>query len=160
MFYNLTATAYMAGGTLWSNTSDARIKNVVGEYEPGLDEVLQLRPIRYTFKGNDTWVNDLAAHPMGEDGVELEPVLSKTGAAPYPGSTHYDYAVEQKEFVGFIAQEVEAILPGAVTRRKGYIDGQEVSDMRDLNLHELLFALVNSVKTLAARVEELEAARG
>ena len=158
--YNATATAYMAGGTLWQNTSDARIKNVVGEYTLGLNEVLQLRPIRYTFKGNDTWTDDLAAHPLGSDGKELEPVLSKTGAAPYPGSHHHDYAKEGREFVGFIAQEVETILPGAVSKRKGYIDGQEVSDMRDLNLHELLFALVNSVKSLKAEIDELKGAQG
>ena len=45
-----------------------------------------------------------------------------------------------------------------VTRNTGYIDGQEVTDLRDLNTSELIFALVNAVKTLAARVEALEAA--
>ena len=158
--YNTTANAYMAGGTLWSNTSDERIKNVVGEYTLGLDEVLQLRPIRYTFKGNDTWTERVDSEPFNIEGNYREPRAAKELSAPYPASHHHDYAKEGREFVGFIAQEVETILPGAVTQRKGYIDGQEVSDMRDLNLHELLFALVNSVKSLKAEIDELKGAQG
>ena len=52
---NLTVgiQAYKPGGGSWAATSDIRIKNVVGEYERGLEAVLQLRPVIYTYKGND-----------------------------------------------------------------------------------------------------------
>jgi hypothetical protein len=38
----------------------------------------------------------------------------------------------------------------------GYIDGATVDDLRSLDTTPLIFALVNAVKTLAARVEALE----
>jgi hypothetical protein len=52
---NLTVgiQAYKPGGGSWAATSDIRIKDVVGEYERGLEAVLQLRPVIYTYKGND-----------------------------------------------------------------------------------------------------------
>ena len=45
-------TAFKPGGGVWGTLSDARIKTVTGEYEPGLDEVLQLRPVTYRYKSN------------------------------------------------------------------------------------------------------------
>lgn len=45
--------AFKTGGGSWAATSDIRIKNIVGEYERGLEAVLQLRPVIYTYKGND-----------------------------------------------------------------------------------------------------------
>ena len=80
--------------------SDARIKTVTGEYEPGLDEVLQLRPVTYVYKGNDT---------PTEDGM----------------SPHWHAAQSGKEFVGFVAQELERIMPGMVSQHAGFIDGEE-----------------------------------
>ena len=46
-------SAFKPGGGPWATLSDARIKTVTGEYETGLDKVLQLRPVTYTYKGND-----------------------------------------------------------------------------------------------------------
>jgi hypothetical protein len=119
--------AYKPGGGPWINSSDARIKTVQGPYELGLNEILDLKPVVYRFKGND-------AAPGKQ---------SRTAA--------------DRSFVGLVAQEVESVFPGMVTRRKGHIDGREVDDLRDLDTNELIFALVNAVKTLAAEVAELKA---
>ena len=123
------SSAAKPGGGSWANSSDARIKTVERPYTLGLDEVLKLDPIVYRFKGND-------AEPGKKS--QLEQVLGQP-------------------FVGLAAQDVEAIFPGMVSRREGYIDGQAVSDLRSLDTSELIFALVNAVKTLSARVEALEA---
>jgi len=146
--------AYRGGPTTWDTTSDSRIKNVQGDYTAGLDEVLQLRPVTYTFKGNDTPTENLSK--VGPDGSTT---MQSGGAAPYSASAHYRQAEAQTPFVGLIAQEVETIFPDMVTLTDGYIDGAPVDDLRSLNTSELIFALVNAVKTLAARVEALEAAR-
>ena len=50
-----------------------------------------------------------------------------------------------------------AIFLGMVSRRDGWVDGQAIPDLRILDTSELIFSLVNAVKTLAARVKELEA---
>ena len=109
-------SAFKPGGGAWQSLSDARIKTVTGEYEAGLDEVMQLRPVTYRYK---------------------------TGA--------------DREFVGLVAQEVEQVLPGMVSQQKGFIDGEEVTDLRTLDTTELVFALVNCVKQLKAEIEELKA---
>jgi hypothetical protein len=132
LYANGTGVASKVGGGSWTAASDERIKTVLSDYKGGLDEVLQLDPVVYVYKGND----------------------GPAGASP-----HAHVAESGTAFVGLIAQAAEAILPGMVTKTAGIIDGVEVEDFRQLDATELVFALVNAVKTLAARVAELEAAR-
>ena len=127
--FGITGQAYKPGGGSWLNSSDARIKTVERGYELGLDQILRLEPVVYRFKGNDA----------------------------APGKASKMERVRDKSFVGLVAQDVESIFPGMVTQRKGYVDGQEVDNFRDLDTSELIFALVNAVKTLAAEVQELKA---
>jgi hypothetical protein len=152
--FNTNVEAYKPGGGVWQALSDARIKNVLGDYDSGLDDILALHPVRFTYKGNDT----LAA--PGEVSKAQNPDVPVTKEAlvvPYPDSGHYHVAKSAKEFVGFIAQEVEALFPEMVRQRPGYIDGVLVNDVRDLDTGPLIFALVNSIKELHARIEALEA---
>jgi hypothetical protein len=127
--FGITGQGYKPGGGSWANSSDARIKTVERPYALGLDEIMKLEPVVYRFKGND-------AEPGKKSKLER---------------------VRGKPFVGLVAQDVEAVFPGMVTKRAGYVDGKAVDDLRDLDASELVYALVNAVKTLAARVQELEA---
>lgn len=154
-FYNVNSqlimfggdgSAYKPGGGSWTAPSDARIKTVESDYALGLDELLQLRPVVYRYKGNDT------GEPLNEEHART----TAEGSAPYPASQHYALAKAGKPHVGLIAQEVEAIFPGTVKQIAGYIDGEPVTDLRQLDTSEFLFALINAVKTLNARVAELE----
>jgi Chaperone of endosialidase len=130
-----TATAYKVGGGPWAASSDARIKDVVDEYHGGLEAILGLTPVVYTYKGND---GDPAAAERGlKSGAELE---------------------AGREFVGLVAQDVEPVMPEMVRKVAGFIDGIAVDDFRTLDTGPLIFALVNAVKTLAARVAALEEA--
>jgi len=129
----ITGTATKPGGGAWTATSDARIKDVLGDYTHGLAQVMQLLPVRYTFKGN----------------------YSKQATGPLP---HQQLAEEQREFVGLIAQQAEVPMPEMVTTEVGFIDGKPVADLRVLDTTALVFALVNACKELAARVAALEGA--
>ena len=120
------------GGGPWVAVSDARIKTVTGDYKGGLGEVLQLEPVEYAYKGNDA---------SGDN-----PAMK--GHA----------SVKDRTFVGLVAQAVETVMPEMVTKGAGWIDGKKVSDMRSLDTTPLMFALVNAIKTLAARVAALETA--
>jgi hypothetical protein len=130
-----TGNAIKSGGGAWLAASDARIKTVQGGYTLGLDEVLRLRPVVYTYKGNDS------------------------SAIDQP-SAHARVAADRTPFVGLVAQEVESIFPGMVSQREGYIDGQKVADLRDVDTSQLIFALVNAVKSLKAEVDQLRADAG
>jgi hypothetical protein len=125
----INGQAYKPGGGSWANSSDARIKTIEARYELGLDEILKLDPVVYRFMGNDAAAGGVSRHA----------------------------AIKNQSFVGLVAQEVEAIFPGMVSKTKGWIDGQEVDDFRRIDASELVYALINAVKTLAARVEALEA---
>jgi hypothetical protein len=124
--------ALKPGGGPWGTLSDERIKTVTGEYEAGLDEVLQLRPVTYVYKGND------ARTAKGE-------------------SPNRHAAQSGQQFVGFVAQELEQIFPTMVSQHEGFIDGQEVTDLRGVDTTELIYALVNCVRQLKAEIEEMKA---
>lgn len=49
--------AYKPGGGVWTASSDARLKDIKGDYERGLEDVLALRPVMFEYK---------AGNPRGE----------------------------------------------------------------------------------------------
>jgi hypothetical protein len=103
--YNLhvVGTAGLSTGTAWTNASDIRLKDIHGDYEYGLDEVLKLHTVRYSYKKDN---------PLG-----LPSEFQKTG---------------------FIAQEVQKIIPDAVKKRDdGYLE---------LNVDPIHWAVVNAIK--------------
>jgi len=68
----VTGSAGKPGGGLWVDSSDARIKTVLGDYNSGLTEINQLNPVRYTFKGNDK-PRDTEQEFIGLVAQEVEP---------------------------------------------------------------------------------------
>lgn len=59
--------------------------------------------------------------------------------------------------VGFIAQELQAILPGTVSATPGKL-GEEETDVLGVNIHECLMHAILAIKQLKAKVEALELA--
>jgi hypothetical protein len=61
---------------------------------------------------------------------------------------------------GFIADEVEPVMPEMVSTQAGKLDAadEEETDIQTLDQSNLILALVNAVKELAARVDAVEAA--
>jgi hypothetical protein len=106
---HVVGTAGLSSGTSWTNASDLRLKDIQGNYEYGLNEILQLHTVRYNYKKDN---------PLG-----LPSDLSKTG---------------------FIAQEVEKVIPEAVTTRQdGYLE---------LNVDPIHWAVVNAIKDLYGKI--------
>jgi hypothetical protein len=123
---------FQNGGGAWQALSDERIKTVQGDYDIGLKELVALRPVRYVYRGNEA----------------LESRGLSMGAQP---------ATRGKTFVGLVAQEAEGVFPGIVGKMAAFIDGNPVSDLRTLDMTPLTFALINAVKALLGRIEQLEA---
>jgi hypothetical protein len=102
---HVVGTAGLSTGTAWTNASDARLKDIHGEYEYGLNEILKLHTVRYSYKKDNP--------------LQLPSDFQKTG---------------------FIAQEVQKVIPDAVSKRKdGYLE---------LNVDPIHWAVVNAVKEL------------
>ena len=108
---NLTIAglAYKPGGGTWTNSSDARLKDITGPYERGLAEIAALQPVRYHYA-----------------------VGNARGHDPEP------------EYVGFIAQQAQAVFPEAVSEgADGYLD---------FNMHAVNVAMVNAIQTLGEQI--------
>ena len=86
-----------------------------------------------------------------EEVLGLNPVVYR-----YKGNDGDAHDPSQRR-VGLIAQDVEHVMPDMVTLSEGTIDGKPVNDLRRLDTSELIYALVNSVKELTARIRVLEA---
>ena len=134
----ISNNGYKPGGGVWADSSDSRIKDVLGDYEHGLAQIKQLNPVRYVFKGNMS----LQAPKEGE-----------------PLSFAHQNALD-RTFIGLVAQDVEPVMPEMVTQVEAYINSAKVNDLRMLDGNALTYALINAVKELAARVETLEAQLG
>jgi hypothetical protein len=132
-----SAHGYQAGGGSWLALSDARIKTETGAYAEGLDQIRALRPVLYRYKGNDA--------------------LGRNVDGQQQPSMHAQAAAQGTRYVGLIAQEAETVMPGMVGHRQGWIDGEEVEDLRTLDNSELVYALINAVKQLAEQIERIEA---
>src|SRR6185295_14206470 len=75
------AVATKASGTAWVAASDERIKNVTGDYQPGLAEIIALQPKRFTYKGNET------QYAPGTDFDDpTAPIPEEVRTAPYVDS--------------------------------------------------------------------------
>jgi hypothetical protein len=150
-----------SGGTAWIVTSDARIKNVTGDYTSGLDAVCALKPIRFTYKGNNTHappshfsdtINGQEEKPEGYDEI-----IKTQPSVPYGNSMNAGPAKAGTEYIGLVAQDAEQSMPELFLKEKGYIDGVAVDDMRNADYSPLIFALVNAVKELNAEIVALKA---
>lgn len=81
--------------------------------------------------------------------VGLRPVVYRyNDASGYP--TDHDY-------VGLVGQEAELVMPELVTHMPGMVDDTPVGDLRVVDPSALVYALINAVKELSARVAALEA---
>jgi len=148
--------AWKPGGGSWADSSDARIKNVEGNYASGLAEIVTLNPVLFTFKGNDTVGQQAPTNRIGPPSEDDEAEDLEAIAAPYANSPHYKVATEGVTYIGLIAQECEAAFPEMVSLHEGTIDGEPVTDLRGLDITPLHFAMINAFKEINSRLETLE----
>ena len=111
--------------TAWQTTSDQRIKREIVDAQGGLAiiDALQVRNFRY--KTAEEMPLDTNGRPM-VTGLDPDPVR-----------------------IGFIAQELEQVLPSAVTTQS--------NGVRSVSLDPLHYHLIMAVQQLSARVAQLEA---
>jgi len=114
-------TATKNTGTTWANPSDERMKRNVADYGTGLDAITRLRPVSFEYNGELGSVDD--------------------------GRTCY----------GFVAQEVEPVMPDCVGTQEWSPPVGEGEPkpapitIKTLDQSNIILALVNAVKELAAR---------
>ena len=125
--YGLTVNgnaAKSSGGTAWATFSDLNLKKDITEYEKGLSQILQLRPVYFKYNGK-------AGTVLDEDNV------------------------------GLIAQEVQVVFPKAVEEFQYCAETKPTEDTAvekylSFSFNEVQYALINAIKELSSKVDELE----
>jgi hypothetical protein len=75
--------------------------------------------------------------------------------------THFTWKENKKQDVGFIAQEVEQIIPEVIETSKGFLDTEghqenEIKDMKTIAYPKLIPYLVDTIQVMEKRIKELE----
>ena len=71
--------------------------------------------------------------------------------------TKYVWKKNKKEDVGFIAQEVEEIIPEVVEKSRGFMnDDSQIEDMKTISYPKLIPYLVDTIQVMDKRIKELE----
>ena len=119
--------------TTWFTTSDRRLKKNITDNTKGLAEINQLRVTNFEYRSRDEI--DMSEFPLANDPGQV--VLGEGNEGVH---------------TGVIAQEIESVLPECI----------EVSDKgaKTVNADPIMWAMVNAIKELSAKVEELEAKLG
>jgi hypothetical protein len=143
-----TNSAAKPTSSSWTISSDARIKTVIGDWQPGLATVRQLQPKQYRLNGLYGSVDDGKVHVsvIAQDALPILPEMIGT----------YQWAP---------TREVEEISPTGERHTRTEPDPTaEVTTLYNLDTNALQWTLVNAVKELAAqnaamqvRIDALEA---
>ena len=115
----------------WANLSDARFKKEIKEDIPGLDFIIQLRPVSYEL-----------------DRAKLHSFLGKEETE---GSTASE---SRRRNIGFMAQEVEQILKENEYPAIGIETPQNEKDHYSIRYSEFVVPLVKGMQELNAKNEE------
>ena len=132
IYGNSSGACYQGNNSsTWSTTSDIRLKKNIVDSPKGLAEINQLRVANFVYRTKDEI--DMSEFPLADDPNQV--CLN-------------DETKEGVTQTGFIAQEIEKILPECV----------KVGDKgaKTVNTDPVMMALVNAVKELSSRVEKLE----
>jgi len=70
--------------------------------------------------------------------------------------THFTWIETDKPDVGFIAQEVEEVIPEVVETTRGFINTDDDKERKTISYPKLIPYLVDTIQTLTKRIEELE----
>ena len=132
IYGNSSGACYQGNNSsAWSTTSDRRLKKNIVDNTKGLAEINQLRVTNFEYRTEDEI--DMSEFPLADNAHQV--VLGEGN-----GGHH----------TGVIAQEIESVLPECI----------KVSDRgaKTVDTDPILWALVNSVKELSAKNDELVAA--
>jgi len=136
-----------------TSVSDARAKEEVVSIASttALSLVSQLRPV--TYKWTDEYINDGGSRNAKENELEYGTPLTEGGPPP---ATRVGIATADKVVnVGFIAQEVEAVIPTVVHQDRVSIGGT-TEHWKNIDYDKLVPILTGAIQELITKVETLE----
>ena len=70
--------------------------------------------------------------------------------------TKFTWRETNKQDVGFIAQEVEKVIPEVIETSRGFINTDDEEERKTIAYPKLVPYLVDTIQVLTKRIEELE----
>jgi len=121
----VSGTAAKTGGGSWTNLSDRRLKDIQGEYSKGLNEVVALQPVMFTYKKDNP--------------LQLESDKQQIGFVAQEVQTIFPEAVSENSsgYLDFNMHPVNVALVNAVKELKAE------NDKLKTTLNELLERMAN-----------------
>jgi len=123
----------------WSTTSDRRLKREIVDATKGLDAINQIRVRNFRYIEKADPITEIETDDEGEEHQKI---------IGYDGENRYNLDPEPLR-VGVIAQELQEVLPEAVT--------ENLNGHLTVNTDSINWALLRAVQELSAKVEALEA---
>jgi len=137
----------IGGYAPWSNLSDARFKRNVKENVSGLDFILGLRPVTFTFDMN-------AISNKLEENITYDKNGNKKHIEESPEMIQSREKKSKKRRVGFIAQEVESLVNKLGIDFDGVEKPENEDDFYRLRYSEFVVPLVKAVQEQQALIEK------
>lgn len=124
----ITGQAYKPGGGSWTNSSDARLKNVDGSYAKGLSDIIQLRSIRFHYKKDNPRRLPYTTQEIGFVAQEVQTVFPECVSEGTDGYLEFNMHAINVAMVNAV-QELNVQLK---TERESNADLKgQITDLRD-----------------------------
>jgi hypothetical protein len=131
----------IGGAVGWSNLSDGRFKTNVTPDVPGLDFILKLRPV--TFNWDLDALDRFHGRDRDEKGQEEPPAMKKARREK-----------EQKDYTGFVAQQVEEAAESIDFDFSGIRKPANEKSTYNLSYAEFVIPLVKAVQEQQKKIQE------
>jgi len=132
-----TSVTWIGGQVSWSTYSDGRFKSNVAENVPGLDFILELRPVTYNYD-----MNYMAQFFNTPDSLRLFEAEKEK---------------QKMSFTGFIAQEVDETAKKLGYDFSGVCKPQNEDDFYSIRYAEFTIPIIKSVQELNEIIKEIKA---
>lgn len=129
---HVDGTAVKPGGGMWAAPSDASLKSNVRTFDLGLDELMKINPVYYTYNGK-SGITDTEKEYVGVIAQEYQEVDAKSVVS-------YDFTEEKVDYDGEVMKTTD----------------QETSTYLSVDYTSLPFMLVNAIQQQQETIEELQ----
>ena len=139
--------AVKPNGGSWSAPSDRRLKTNIRNFNEGLDQILQIRPVKYNYNGKLGYPTDTEF--IGVIAQEMKEI------APYT-IKDLNHNREGENYLAFDPSALTYLLVNAVQEQQVIIDAQQKEIAKLKNSQEQLSALQAQVDALTQMVSSLK----
>lgn len=155
---SISGQAYKPGGGDWLASSDARLKDIRGSYERGLEDVLQLNAVRFNYKENNARNHDHDIEYTGFIAQEVQNIFPEAVSASKDGYLNFDMHVINVALVNAVKEQQLQIqdLKAEIARLSAMISGFADLQTKVEKLESELDNSLNNLPEFSKTVQPLE----